>query len=314
MARLEVLGGFAGNLGLAETLFGKHDRERVQIALRTAGKGHQRRGIESARKEDAERNVGNQVIANGFFEQWPQLLCRIRQTFWLRPIRLERGVGKIPVGLRLRLRRRSVRRNREGMTGRKRKHAFDQSGRFGDRTEQKIGFERIRRHARRDASAGDQRPDFGGKQKRSIRVRVIQRLDPQPVARKENARASRRVSRCAGGTSIPYGEGKHAAEFAHALFAPFFVGVDDDFGVRVRAKRVPASFERLAQLPEVVDFTVEDNSDIACFVEYGLVSAGKVNDAEAAHSQRRGWSDEEPVFVRAAMPKRLHHPARNGFA
>jgi hypothetical protein len=77
---------------------------------------------------------------------------------------------------------------------------------------------------------------------------------------------------------------------------------------------MPAPFKRLAQLPEVVDFTVEDNSDIACFVEYGLVPPGKINDAEAAHSERRGWSNEEPVFVRATMPKSLHHPARNRFA
>jgi hypothetical protein len=74
------------------------------------------------------------------------------------------------------------------------------------------------------------------------------------------------------------------------------------------------SFERLAQLPEVVDLAVEDNSDIACFVEYGLVTSGKVNDAQAAHSERDGWSNQKPVFVRATMPKSLHHPARNRFA
>src|ERR1019366_579410 len=76
---------------------------------------------------------------------------------------------------------------------------------------------------------------------------------------------------------------------------------------------MPASFECSAQLTEVVNLAVENDRDVACFVEYGLVAAGKVNNAEAAHPERRGWSDEQPVLVRAAMPKRLHHPARNGF-
>ena len=160
----------------------------------------------------------------------------------------------------------------------------------------------------------DQRPHFGRKQERPIRGGVIQGLDAQPVASQEDSSAPRRVSRRAAAASIPDGEGKHAAEFAHALLAPFFIGVNDDFGVRIGAKRVAAFLEGLAQLPEVVDFTVENDSDISGFIEYGLVAAGKVNDAEAAHSQRRRRGNQEAVFVRAAMPQRLHHPARNRFA
>jgi hypothetical protein len=79
------------------------------------------------------------------------------------------------------------------------------------------------------------------------------------------------------------------------------------------AKRVAASFQRAAQLPEIVDLTVEDDGDVPRFVEDGLVSAGKVNDAQAAQTKRHGGSDEQPIFVRAAMPERLHHPAGNGF-
>jgi hypothetical protein len=81
----------------------------------------------------------------------------------------------------------------------------------------------------------------------------------------------------------------------------------------MRAKRVAASFQRATQLLVIVDLAVEDNGDVVGFVEDGLVTAGKVNDTEAAHSESHGGSDEQPIFVRAAMPKRLHHPARNGF-
>ena len=200
------------------------------------------------------------------------------------------------------------------MSGRKRKYALDQRGGFRNGPEQQIGFDRVRIDIRSNAPAGDQRSDFGGKQKRPVRAGIIERLDSQAVASKENARVPRAVPLCAGGTRIPYGEGKHAAKFADTLLAPFFIGMDDNFGVGVRAEFVPEAFEALAQLPEIIDFTVEDNSNIADFVENGLVAAGKIDDAEAAHPQRRGRRDQESVFVRPSMPDRLHHPARKGFA
>ena len=69
MVRLEMLRGFARNFRFAETLFGKHDREGAQVTLATAGERHQRGGVEAAREEHAERDIGNQVVADGFFEQ-----------------------------------------------------------------------------------------------------------------------------------------------------------------------------------------------------------------------------------------------------
>src|SRR5467141_2135187 len=199
------------------------------------------------------------------------------------------------------------------MSGWKRKHAFDQGGRLGNRAEKQIGFQRIRRHAGRNPATCHQRADFGGEQKSPVGARIIERLDAQSIARDENSRVARGIPGSAGSTSVPNGEGEHPAEFAEALFAPFLVGVNDDFGVGMGAKRMAASFERATQLPEIVDLAVEDDGDVVGFVEYGLVTAGKVNDTEAAHSERHGGSDEQPVFVRAAMPERLHHPARNGF-
>src|SRR5713101_4366642 len=98
-----------------------------------------------------------------------------------------------------------------------------------------------------------------------------------------------------------------------ALFAPFFVRMHDDFRVGVRAKHMSAPFQCPPQLPVIVDLAVVDDRDVAGFVENGLAPAGKINNAEAAHSQRHGGSDQQPVFIRTAMPKRLHHPASNGF-
>src|SRR6266571_4747235 len=82
---------------------------------------------------------------------------------------------------------------------------------------------------------------------------------------------------------------------------------------RSRARKIRACRAPSAQLPVIVDLAVVDDRDVAGFVENGLAPAGKINNAEAAHSQRHGGSDQQPVFIRTAMPKRLHHPARNGF-
>ena len=58
-----------------------------------------------------------------------------------------------------------------------------------------------------------------------------------------------------------------------------FVKMQDDFGVRCRAKLV-AAFKLLAQLAIVVDFTVEGNPESAVFIRNRLVPAGKVDDAQ----------------------------------
>ena len=89
--------------------------------------------------------------------------------------------------------------------------------------------------------------------------------------------------------------------------------MNDDFGVRVRAKHMAAPFENAAQFLVIVNLAVEDDRDVACFVEYGLAPAGKINNTQAAHSKRNRGSDEQPVIIRATMPNGFHHPARNGF-
>src|ERR1700691_1089579 len=101
------------------------------------------------------------------------------------------------------------------MTGRERENAFYKGGGFSDGTEQEIAFERIRRQARRDTSRGDQCPYFRSEKKRPIRAGVVQGFNAQPIPSKENPGAPGLVTRCAGGTCVPDGEGEHSAQFAH---------------------------------------------------------------------------------------------------
>ena len=80
-------------------------------------------------------------------------------------------------------------------------------------------------------------------------------------------------------------EGKHAAQLGETIFAPFFPGMHEDFGVGLRGEAMAAADEAFTQLSIVIQFAVKNYRDIASFVPNGLVAAGQVDDGQAAHAQ-----------------------------
>ncbi len=87
-------------------------------------------------------------------------------------------------------------------------------------------------------------------------------------------------------------ERKHAIQPVQAIFeavgAIFFVEMNDDFGVGVRAKTmcVGFSFELAAQIGEVVDLAVVGDPHCAIFVAHGHVAiGGEVENGETAAAQ-----------------------------
>jgi hypothetical protein len=115
---------------------------------------------------------------------------------------------------------------------------------------------------------------------------------------------------------IEKSEGKHPTEFGEAIFAPFFPGVYEDFSVGLRGEAVAAQLQRVAELAVVVKFTIEDYGDVAFFVPDGLMAAGQIDDAEAAHSESEAGSarfvEEEAFFIGATMEKRGGHGPNTG--
>jgi len=90
--------------------------------------------------------------------------------------------------------------------------------------------------------------------------------------------------------------------------------VDDYFGIGASEERVPLVFEFLAQLAEIVNFSVEDNGESAGFVPDGLRAAGKINDAEAARAGDYGRGGKKTFFIGAAMNDGSEHAADDGLA
>jgi hypothetical protein len=73
-------------------------------------------------------------------------------------------------------------------------------------------------------------------------------------------------------------------------------------------------FQLASELPEVIDFAVEDNCDRSGFVPDGLAPAGQVNDAEAARARSDVRHRQQSFFVGASMNNCGKHPAHDCFA
>ena len=65
---------------------------------------------------------------------------------------------------------------------------------------------------------------------------------------------------------VPDDEGKHPAQFLQDLFAPFFVAVDQNFCIRAAAHHMAFCDQFFSDFLMVVDFAIESNDHIFCFV------------------------------------------------
>ncbi len=110
-------------------------------------------------------------------------------------------------------------------------------------------------------------------QQTSVSESIMQRLDPQSIARKQQTFVARVIDR----------KGEHAAQLLDAIAAHLFVEMDYHFCVGVRMKAMTAAFEIPAKLGEVVNLSVIDNADGFVFVEDWLVTTRQVDDAEPPH-------------------------------
>ena len=70
----------------------------------------------------------------------------------------------------------------------------------------------------------------------------------------------------------------------YAIVSVLFVQMDNGFSVAVGTVAVATRLKLPAKLGVIVDFAVEDDPDGTSFVAYWLMTAGDVNDAQAAHA------------------------------
>ena len=85
---------------------------------------------------------------------------------------------------------------------------------------------------------------------------IIERLDAEKVTGTEKCFVF----------LVPDDEGKHPAQFLQDLFAPFFIAVDQNFRICTAAHYVAFCNQFFTNFLMVVDFAIERNDHIFCFV------------------------------------------------
>ena len=112
---------------------------------------------------------------------------------------------------------------------------------------------------------------------------------------------------------VPKREPEHASQFLHAIRTHVFVKMNYDFGISVRVEMMPAPFEFPPEFREIIDFAVEDNPSRAIFVEHRLMTAGKINNAQPAHTQAGVLTREQAFVVGTTVHDGLAHLVDQSF-
>src|SRR5712671_4533605 len=121
------------------------------------------------------------------------------------------------------------------MSRRKGKHPLQNRHRLRDAAKKQISGNCILRQLFGYSAGGEQRPNLRSERKTFRRLRVIERLDAQRVARQEE-------NRCGGIAlaKIKQGESKHAAQLGQEVFAPLFPRMNQNLRIRLRGEAVTA--------------------------------------------------------------------------
>src|SRR5215469_5147505 len=145
----------------------------------------------------------------------------------------------------------------------------------------------------------EQRLEFRGKEKLPVvQCGVVEGLLAEAIPREK-----KRLFRL-----VPDREGIHALEVGNAVFSPFLPGMHDDLGIAARAEPVSPGFELIEQFDEVVDLTVEGDTDGAILIEKRLVSQRReIDDGQPAVSEADTWRRVIAVIIGPAVLERFRH-------
>ena len=139
--------------------------------------------------------------------------------------------------------------------------------------------------------------DLGPEDDAAAIVKDVQRLDAEGVARQDQG----------AGRGIPEGQAKHAVEPRQCTKTPLLVGMHDDFGIGTGLESVTEGLQFVAQLAEVVDFSVEHDPHGAGLVGDGLVASFQVDDAQPPYPKGQSPVAEDAFVIGTAVDEAPRH-------
>ena len=166
-----------------------------------------------------------------------------------------------------------------------------------DEHESKVGVERFEVDLPRKARLADERLELGAEREASSRRAVVERLDPEAIAREHEPALA----------AVPESYGEHPAQPVDKAGTVLLVEVHEHLGVALRGKPMTLGLQLRPLFPVVVDLAVLDDPDRAVFVADGLVAAGEVDDRQAPSGQTDVPVDERAPAVRSSVKQRFVH-------
>ena len=258
--------------------------------MKTPHRGDDGRRVDPTGEKDAERNVGDQVAADRFVDEFSNDLdCLV-----LRPDGGVRFIAELPVALEA---DRSLLGD-EHCPGQKFAGVAENRRRRRHVGEAQVVVEGL--VVDRAVESGcEEALQLGAEKQPPAAEGVMERLDAEAIARDHEAALPR----------VPEREGEHAAQPGGAARSELLVEMDDDLGVAVRREAMTTSLEIAPQLLEVVYLPVEDDRDRTVLVGNRLVPAREVDDRETTHAHRQWSIDVEALVVGASVDDDVAHRA-----
>ncbi len=143
----------------------------------------------------------------------------------------------------------------------------------------------------------EQRFDFRTEDEASASVRIVERLDAEPIAGQQQPLLP----------DVPQRKGEHAPQLADAVVTGFFVEMNDHLRVTARRERMAATLQPCSELLEVIDLSVEHDDHAAVLVADRLPSSGEIDDAQAARPEPDVGIEIHALVVRPAVPDAPEH-------
>ena len=249
--------------------------------------------VEPAAEHRAERHVAHQPHPHRLLELRDQPLAPLLDA----AAALERGLRIAPEPPLL---DRAV-LDHEDAAGLELLHGGQRCRRRGEEPEREERVDRLVVEVARDEPAREQALELGREDERVAADGVVDRLDPEPVARDHTATAN----------LVPDGDPEHPAQLLREHRPVLLVQVRQDLGVAAARKGVAAAPQVVTNRGVVVELAVLNGPDRAVLVRERLVSPLDVDDAEASRTDRGTRRHVRAVVVRAAVHHRVVHAVEN---
>ena len=286
------VGHLARQLQLVEGALLEPDRERAHAvrALARRERG-ERRGVDAARQHHADRDVRDEVRAHGVAQALAQLERQLLLALGALVAGRDRARARVAAQPRL------APLDDQQVAGRQLARLAEDRQRRGDRVEGEVGLERVDVDVARHLGLAQQRLQLGGERQHPVLDPVVERLDPEAVAREHQPLLE----------LVPQRDREHPAQVLDEGGPALLVEMHEHLGVAVRPELVAGVLQPLAQVAVVVDLAVLHDLDAAVLVADRLVRALEVDDRQAPRGERDGLLREHAGAVGPAMDERLVH-------